>query len=227
VVEERKKKPEELIEFFQPARPPAEPGPDVFDILAAPQESGLVPIIPFEVLPVEAPPAAFPILEPPPFVELEPFRRPEPPPLVPREVRREPREAPRGLPPVDWLDQVFHLERLWRTIRRDRKDPDFVRAVKRTARGGSLPEIPLLLVAESEEGAEDKVAKFLGIRREDVRRIEREGRDPWREMLNPTLYEVERGLTWAQPDDLPGILVFTVNDAGEFGLVYREESPEI
>jgi len=226
VAEERKKKPEELVEFFQPARPPAELGPDVFDILAPlPQESGLVPISPFEVLPVEAP-QAFPILEPPPFVELEPFRRPEPPPPTPR-VRSEPREAPRGLPPIDWLDRVFDLERLWRTVRRDRRDPEFVRAVERTERGGSLPEIPLLLVADREEGAEEKVADFLGIRREDVRRLEREGRDPWRELLNPTLYEVERGLTWVQPDDLPGIVVFGVNDVGEFGLVYREESGEI
>lgn len=220
--EEPKKKPEELVEFFRPARPPAEVGPDVFDILGPPSESGLVPAAPFEVLLPAQAPEAFPILEPPPFVELEPFRRPEPSP-----VRREAREAPRGLPPLEWLDRVFDLERLWRTIRRDRKDPEFVRAVKRTERGGPLPEIPLLMVADREEGAEERVADFLGIRREDLRRVEREGRDPWRELLNPTLYEVERGLTWAQPDDLPGIVVFGVNDQGEFGLVYREESGEI
>ena len=34
MAEEPKKKPEELIEFFRPARPPAELGPDVFDIAA-------------------------------------------------------------------------------------------------------------------------------------------------------------------------------------------------
>ena len=222
MAEERKKRPEELVEFFQPARPPAELGPDVFDILAPPP-SGLAPVSPFEVLPVQAP-VEFPILEPPPIVELEPFRRREPP---PREIRPEPHEAPRGLPPIEWLDRIFDLERLWRTIRRDRKDPGFVRAVRRTEEGGPLPEIPLFLVADREEGAEEKVANFLGIRREDVRRLEMEGRDPWKELLNPTLYEVERGLTWAQPDDLPGNLVFGVNDAGEFGLVYREESGEI
>ncbi len=239
----RKKKKEEpekgLVEFYQPVRPPAQIREDVFDILGPPApERGLIqaPAGAFEMLPAEpevrrAEPEAFEILEPrrpvPQFepVELAPRREPEP--------RREPppppipRPEPRGLPSKAWLDRVFDLRDLWQRIRAGRKDPGFIREVEATERGGRSAELPLVLLADQEEGAEEKVAQFLGIPLGEIENLRRARQDPWRILLNPTLYDIERGLVWAMPDDLPGNLVFGLNDYGEFGLIYQEESPEV
>lgn len=229
----RKKKKEEpergLVEFYQPVRPPAEIRQDVFDILGPP-EQGLIQAQPgaFELLPAREP-EGFEVFEPrtppprfvEPLVELAPRARvpsreiPPPAPLM----------EPRGLPSKEWLDQVFGLRDLWRRIRAGRKDPDFIRAVEATERGGRLAELPLVLLADREEGAEQKVAEFLGIPLGEIERLEKAGQDPWKRLLNPTLYDIERGLVWAMPDDLPGSFAFGLNDYGEFGLLYHEESP--
>lgn len=229
----RRKKEEKPSAGLVPLEPfptlPAAPR-SVFEILA-PVEQGAPVFLP----PIRREPDVFEIIErprePERFVDLPagpatPRRKaPEASPaqVVPARIQ----SPPRGLPSIEWLDQVFGLRRLWEMIRSGREEPEFEEAVKATERGGRLAELPLFLVAPTERGAEERTAKFLGIPVKRVEALKRAGRDPWSELLNPTLYDVERALLWAMPDDIPGTLSFGLNDPGEFGLMYFEESPLI
>lgn len=238
------------VEIFRPAGPPAAPGTNIFEILSPPAAApgprlpARAETVPFEILapraapppptlparrretPVEAffrrgpeapPPAPMP---PPPVVEepglLEAF-------LEPIEIERE----RRGIPSREYLDRILELGRVLGMIKAGRREPDFVREVRGTLRGAPPAVLPLVRIAEEERGAEDKVADFLGLPRTDIARLERAGRDPWVEILNPSLYSVERGLDWYLGDEVPGTFHFGVNDRGEFGLMYLEEHPEL
>jgi hypothetical protein len=133
----------------------------------------------------------------------------------------------RGIIPMESLDQILNLDELLQMTKEGRRDPAFRRAVRNTIRGGPLATLPLVQIAPEERGAEDKVADFLRIPRSEIQRIERARRDPWIEVLNPGLYEIERGLIWYLGDEVPGIYRFGINDRGELGLMYLEEAPEL
>jgi len=229
----KEEEPKGLVEFYHPARPPAL-NPDVFDVLRPPEETGMIQAPgAFEVIRKAEEPTGFGILEtfpvreaparvPPPAEPARrapPVRRAAPPPPI---LRRPPE-----LPSEEWLSGLFDLPSLWEMVREGRQDPEFRRAIEETERGGPQAELPLIMIAQREEGAEEEVARFLGIPVGDVERIKREGGDPWRELLNPVLYEIERALIWAMPEDLPGLTLFGLNDRDEFGLLYHEESPEV
>lgn len=228
-----------LVEFFQPARPPATLSPDLFELLAPP-----LALTPSELI---APPG-FEILAPPPAPS-RPRTLTEvffPEGATPPEEARPRAAAPgffdvfteardpwdiererRGIIPKARLGRVVDLGEILAMVQEGRKDPDFRRDVEKTLRGKPPAELPLLRIAPEEQGAEDKVADFLGIPRTDIGRIERSGKDPWPTLLNPLLYDVERGLAWYLGDQVPGVFHFGVNDRGEFGLFYLEDHPDL
>lgn len=238
-----------LTEFFRPAAP-AEPS---FEILAPPPQlpAGpgepeafglLVPATPIE--------PSFEILAPPPPAA-PPARRTLTEALVPEQAREsqpEPQRPERetlfasltepvdpyererdlrGIMPRDWLERILDLPEILRMTQAGRQDRDFQRAVDATLRRRPPAELPLILIAPEERGAEDKVADFLGIPRIEVEKAEQAGRDPWKTLLNPGLYAIERALDWHLGDQVPGSYRFGVNDQGEFGLVYLEEHPDV
>jgi len=240
---EEEKKPEAppggLVEFFQPARPPAEISEDLFQLLAPP------PPAPGAALPA---PARFEILAPPPAAPrprtlTEAFFPEGPPPpeeARPRETGPgffdlfteqrdpwDPERERRGIMPKAALERIVDLSDIVRMVQEGRKDPDFQRDVKKTLRGRPPAELPLLRIATEEHGAEDKVADCLRIPRTDIGRLERAGKDPWPTLLNPLLNDVERGLAWYLVDQVPGVFHFGVNDRGEFGLFYLEDHPDL
>lgn len=228
-----------LVEVFRPARPPAVISEDLFQLLAPPSpipSAGLPAPARFEILaPAPAPPgprslteAFFPEGPPPPeterpletgpgFFELFTAAR------DPWEVERE----HRGIMPKAALSRIVDLGDILGMVREGRKDPSFQKDVKKTLRGRPPAELPLLLLAREERGAEDKVADFLGIPRTEIGRLEAAGKDPWPTLLNPLLFEVERGLEWHLGDQVPGVFHFGVNDRGEFGLFYLEDHPDL
>lgn len=224
---------------------PAQAPEDLFDILLTPPEGPQGPSLPIlrEETPVGLPDPIFDILEAP---EL-PARLPEAFPMVPRraetpysppvtplfdieaereEVIERERER-RRVASYGALSRILDLDWLLRTIEKGRRDPDFGRDVERTLQGGRPAEIPLLMIAPREQGAEEKVADFLGIPRSELRNAERRGVDPWPALLSPALYEVERALEWFLGDRVPGVFHFDVNDEGQFGLVYLEDHPDL
>lgn len=234
----------ELFEILAPpSQLPSQPGgglsvfPDIL-LPAAPIEPS------FEIL---APPPRAPAPPPPPRARTLTEA------LVPEEVReparRAPREEPereslfasltepadpyererelRGIIPRDWLERLLDLGEILRMTQAGREDPLFRQEVQRSLRGRPPAELPLILIAPEERGSEDKVADFLGIPRIEIERTEQAGRDPWKTLLNPGLYEIERALDWHLGDRVPGSYRFGVNDQGEFGLVYLEEHPDV
>lgn len=204
----------------------------VFDIFrkGPERERGLRPVPPpFEILAPAGPPsgAPFEILAPPERIPL-PAEIPGPPEIFrPAEPRREIPSPGIRVPPLEYLDRIFDLDRLWREIRSMRMEPGFVRAVRETVRTRAPVEATLEVLAERERGAEYAVADFLGIPEDVMDGIVSAGDDPWKEVLNPALWDLERALVRLMPDDLPGDLAFDVDEEGRFGLLYREESPEI
>lgn len=133
----------------------------------------------------------------------------------------------RGIPSKRRLDEIVHLSEILKMVEEGRRAPAFQREVRQTLKGKPPAELPLIMVAPEEKGAEEKVAAFLGLPWSDVERIIRSGGDPWVKILNPMLYEVERGLEWTLGDKVPGVFHFGVNDRGEFGLFYLEDHPDL
>lgn len=133
----------------------------------------------------------------------------------------------RGIVPKQYLERLMDLGEIQGMVTRGRRDKDFRAEVEASLHGGAPAELPLLLIAPEEKGAEDKVADFLGIPRTEIEKLERAGKSPWRELLGPALYTIERGLDWHLGDKVPGTFHFGVNDQNEFGLFYIEEHPDL
>jgi hypothetical protein len=188
-----------------------------FEILAPPPSPPPGEIGPYEVLPA-APPAA-----PEAFEVLEAEAAPRPPGT---RAARAP-QPPAALPPSSYVERIFDLPRLWNEIRSLRLDPDWIQAVRESEWTGRPAEATLLVVAPRERGSREAAARFLEIPEGVLREAVRSGADPWRELLSPAFWEVERALVRLMPDDLPGDLAFAVDDLGRFGLLYREESPAV
>lgn len=224
---------------------PAQAPQDLFDILLTPAEAPEGPSLPIQRVetPVGLPDPLFDILEAPELPSRLPEafpivpRRPEAPyspPVTPRfDIEAEREEAiererqRRRVASYGALERILDLDWIIRTVEKGRRDPDFKQAVERTLRGGRPAEIPLIMIAPREQGAEEKVADFLGIPMAELRHAERRGVDVWRSLLSPALYEVERALEWFLGDRVPGVFHFDVNDDGQFGLVYLEDHPDL
>lgn len=228
-----------LVEYFQPAQPPAL-SEDLFSLLAPlPPAELLAPQ--FEILaPAHPSPAAAPPRRGPLTDVFFPAEGRVPEAQRPREAGTgffdlfaKPEEswdaerARRGIMSKAYLDRLVDLGDLVRMVKEGRKDPSFQREVDKTLQGGPPAELPLIRLAKEEHGSEDLVADFLGIPRTELRKLERSRQDPWPELLNPILYDVERGLEWYLGDEVPGVFHFGVNDQGEFGLFYLEDHPDL
>jgi hypothetical protein len=135
--------------------------------------------------------------------------------------------AARGIPSRKALDRMVNLGDILGMVEEGRQEPAFRKAVRATLRGGPPAELPLLRIASGEQGAAEKVSDFLGVPRKDLEALLRSRQDPWRALLNPLLYEVERGLEWYLGAQIPGTFRFGVNDRDEFGLFYLEDHPDL
>jgi hypothetical protein len=118
-----------------------------------------------------------------------------------------------GDPPVVDPRNWFDVERVWATIREQRKHPQFPKGVP-----VSMLRVTPPRPDEMSRGAD--LVRFFRIPQEEVARFP--GQTLWTGLLHPFLDELAYAFNYSKPTDIPGEIAFQAAPDGSLRLAYME-----